>query len=245
MVKQIIKEAMDRNPIGLKEALEEELRSRIALALEAKMKKEEDEMDDEDEDEDMEESFDLSDYTVEELKDFMMSEDFEQLDEISKKKLASYIKKAKTDVAGKAYQLGAKDPLKPKASWSKTMSRERNIDKAVDRLTKESYDEDELDEAKGGKPFFGVKEGKAYAVNLPNAKGGNEPRNMGWLMDNNSIIKEFMKDAKKHYVDAKGKATLPAVKKAVKMLGAKEFYASWKADSPSYKDDSFPLYYKD
>jgi hypothetical protein len=37
MIKQIIKEAMDRNPIGLKEALEEELRARIALALEAKM----------------------------------------------------------------------------------------------------------------------------------------------------------------------------------------------------------------
>jgi hypothetical protein len=37
MVKQIIKEAMDRNPIGLKEALQEELKSRVALALEAKM----------------------------------------------------------------------------------------------------------------------------------------------------------------------------------------------------------------
>ena len=51
MVKQIIKEAMDRNPIGLKEALEEELRSRIALALEAKM-------DDEDEDDETDETDD-------------------------------------------------------------------------------------------------------------------------------------------------------------------------------------------
>lgn len=91
------------------------------------------------------ESFDLSDYTIEELEDFMMSEDFDQLDEISKKTLGSYIKKAKTDVAGKAYQLGARDPLKPKASWSKTMSREKNIDKAVDRLTKEEVEQlDEL-----------------------------------------------------------------------------------------------------
>jgi len=37
MIKQIIREAMDRNPIGLKEALEEELKARVALALEAKM----------------------------------------------------------------------------------------------------------------------------------------------------------------------------------------------------------------
>ena len=36
MVKQIIKEAMERNPLGLKEAVEAELRARIALALEAK-----------------------------------------------------------------------------------------------------------------------------------------------------------------------------------------------------------------
>lgn len=37
MVRQIIKEAMNQNPLGLKEAVEAELRSRITLALEAKM----------------------------------------------------------------------------------------------------------------------------------------------------------------------------------------------------------------
>lgn len=152
-INQIIKEAINKEPISMKKTLEEELRARVRLALEAKMAQDDEEEDDE--------------------------------------------------------------------------------------------DEEELDEAKGMKPFFGVKDGKAYAVNLSNAKGGNEPRNMGWLMDNNTTIKDFMKDAKKHYVDAKGKATLPAVKKAVKMLDAGEFYASWKADSPSYKDDSFVLYYKD
>ena len=40
------------------------------------------------------ESFDLEDYSVEELEDFMMSEDFGQLDELSKTTLDSYIKKA-------------------------------------------------------------------------------------------------------------------------------------------------------
>lgn len=37
MVKQIIKEAMSQNPLGLKEAVEAELRNRVVLALEAKM----------------------------------------------------------------------------------------------------------------------------------------------------------------------------------------------------------------
>jgi hypothetical protein len=66
-----------------------------------------------------------------------------EITEISKAMLGRYIKKAKTDVAGQAYQLGAKDPLKPKASWSKALGREKHIDKAVDRLTKESFDLDE------------------------------------------------------------------------------------------------------
>lgn len=50
MVKQIIKEAMEKNPIGLKESVEAELRTRVSLALEAKMKKEDEHEDDEDED---------------------------------------------------------------------------------------------------------------------------------------------------------------------------------------------------
>lgn len=37
MVKQIIKEAMEHNPLGLKEAVAEELRNRISEALEASM----------------------------------------------------------------------------------------------------------------------------------------------------------------------------------------------------------------
>ena len=36
MVKKIIKEAMEHNPLGLKEAVAEELRARVTLALEAK-----------------------------------------------------------------------------------------------------------------------------------------------------------------------------------------------------------------
>ena len=62
------------------------------------------------------------------------------LSEISKKTLGSYIKKASDDMAGNAYQLGARDPLKPKASWSKAFKRGKGIAKATNRLTKEEVD---------------------------------------------------------------------------------------------------------
>ena len=42
-VQKIIKEAMEKNPLNLKEALQEELKARMSLALEAKMKVMEDE----------------------------------------------------------------------------------------------------------------------------------------------------------------------------------------------------------
>lgn len=76
MVKQIIKEAMDKNPLGLKEAVEAELQKRVTLALEAKMKEQEMEMDDEDEMDDEEDDED-------EMDD---EEDDEELEEVSKKK---------------------------------------------------------------------------------------------------------------------------------------------------------------
>ena len=48
-IEKIIQESINKNPLGMKEALEEELRGRLALALEAKMKKESDDEEDEDE----------------------------------------------------------------------------------------------------------------------------------------------------------------------------------------------------
>ena len=67
MVKQIIKEAIEKNPIGLKESVEAELMSRIQVALEAKKSSMED---DGEEDEELEES-----------------EDFNELEESADKKL--------------------------------------------------------------------------------------------------------------------------------------------------------------
>lgn len=60
-IKNILQESINKNPIDFKEALEEELRSRVALALEAKMSKDEDDdedEDDEDEDEEINENWD-------------------------------------------------------------------------------------------------------------------------------------------------------------------------------------------
>ena len=93
-VQKILQESVEKNPLGLKEAFVEELRSRLGLALEAKMKGK-----DEDDEDEKCESLSLSDFTIEELEDFMMSEEFEQLDEISTSKLAHYMKRASDDLA--------------------------------------------------------------------------------------------------------------------------------------------------
>lgn len=101
-----------------------------------------------------------------------------------------------------------------------------------------------LDEAKKDKGFVGNSDGSSWAVNIDDIKGGNQPRNLGWSIDNRTVIADFKKKAKKTYVGAKGKATLPAVKKALKMLGATQYFAQWKSDSSSYKDDSVEIWYK-
>ena len=162
-VKTIIQEAINKSPVALKEALEEELRARVALALEAKMKDEdEDDEDDEDEDDDSDEDEDDEKCeSVEELEAFMESEEYEQLDELDKKTLASYVKKASADAAmksgkaeyeaGRAHDAtyGGESPDHGTASrWrarsdksSKTASnRLKGVSRATDRLAKESFD---------------------------------------------------------------------------------------------------------
>jgi hypothetical protein len=75
MVKQIIKEAMDQNPLGLKEAVEAELQSRIILAIEAKVKK----MKEEDDEEEMDDEEDMDD--EEEMDDEEDMDDEEEMDD--------------------------------------------------------------------------------------------------------------------------------------------------------------------
>jgi len=84
------------------------------------------------------EEFYLEDYSIEELQDFMMSEDFEQLDELSKKTLGSYVKKASLDNADRGINYGYNSSGNHK-SLDKMVKRSKNIDKAVDKLTKEEF----------------------------------------------------------------------------------------------------------
>jgi hypothetical protein len=118
-IKQIIQESVNRNPLGLKEALEEELRGRVALAIEAKMS----EMHEDEDEDDMDESFDLSDLTLEELEDFMMSEDFDQLDEISQEKLRNY------------HAAAGSDRQKAKATVQKTMDMKKPSPSTVNKAS--------------------------------------------------------------------------------------------------------------
>jgi hypothetical protein len=66
-------------------------------------------------------------------------ESYEQLDELSKKTLGSYAKKAKTDIAHRSYDQGSDDEMgvnRSKRNDRKLGNRSKGVDKAVDRLTK-------------------------------------------------------------------------------------------------------------
>ena len=77
-----------------------------------------------------------------------LSEEFEQLDELSKQTLGSYVKKASEDAAGSAayaMQTKGQGPGKP---LEKSFKRLKGVAKAADKLTKEEFEE--LDEARRG-----------------------------------------------------------------------------------------------
>ena len=86
------------------------------------------------------EEFALEDYSLEELEDFMVSEDFEQLDELSKATLGSYVKKASGKLASHGTNLmgsvGNFDIKNAEYHGTKIDKRQKGISKAVDKLTK-------------------------------------------------------------------------------------------------------------
>jgi hypothetical protein len=105
--------------------------------------------------------------------------------------------------------------------------------------------EDYMFEAKMPKTVFGSNDGFSYAVNLNGADNEFFKQPFGRQLDTLKKIKEFTAKAKKGSVGAKGKPTLAAVKDWVKMNQPTQFYAKWKMDSTSYKDDSVEIYYAD
>jgi len=139
-IEKIIQESINKNPLAMKEALEEELRSRLALALEAKMNDMDDE-DDED-DEDMDESFDLSDLTLEELEDFMVSEDFDQLDEMSKRIIGGQRSAKMGAASDPSERIVPKRGTKAYAAWAA-----KNAERRKAALAKQKNEDfDQLDE---------------------------------------------------------------------------------------------------
>jgi hypothetical protein len=135
-VKQIIQESISKNPIGLKEALAEELRSRVALALEAKMSEE------------LDEELELDEEVEEDLE---LDESEDQLDEISGSKLGSYYvkaRKSKDDAIDKQSKLftavKTKDDIpaataKNKALARKISNRGRGMSRAMDKLASSGF----------------------------------------------------------------------------------------------------------
>ena len=98
----------------------------------------------------VEESYELDDYSLEEIEEFMMSEEFEQLDEVSKATLGSYVKRASSDIASSARSAGeqlgqgaGKDKEKYNKYEDKAHKRQVGIATAVSKLTKEEVALDE------------------------------------------------------------------------------------------------------
>jgi hypothetical protein len=138
-VQKILQESIEKNPLDLKEAFVEELRARLGLALEAKMYGEEN-MSEEVELDENHESLSLSDLTLEELEDFMKTEEFEQLDEISMEKLKSYHKAAKSDADTRSIK--HVEGTGEKGNIKKFLKRKAGMDLAVHKAGKKVMDEE-------------------------------------------------------------------------------------------------------
>ena len=107
----------------------------------------------------LDEDFDLDEIDPALVEEFMQTEEFEQLDELSKGALASYVKKASHDVAHKGAMTrqhtndstaakmagnyyGAKTSMdKADKTFGKSWKRREGMAKAVDRLAKEEVEE--------------------------------------------------------------------------------------------------------
>ena len=100
--------------------------------------------------------------------------------------------------------------------------------------------EESLDEAKGSDCTIQNDGRNNIAVCIDGLSFADARKGTRGAMMN---INDFKKKAKVAWADAKGKPTIPAVKKEIKALKAKNFYAKWQADSSSYKDDSVKIWF--
>ena len=148
-------------------------------------------------------------------------EEVEELDEISKKTLGSYIKKASDDAARHAYMSGKKDGDLEHAA--KTTKRYRGIIKATERLTKE-----ELEEAKADYQLWPNQKKKTF-YQAPKDKHGKTDIQK-WAENK---AKEKMKIKMKEEIDALTEEQLEEI------LKKSDPASKWISDFVHSKDPKF------
>jgi len=84
---------------------------------------------------------------------------------------------------------------------------------------------------------------RTFAYKVEGLEAGFHLRGESVLIDSRHKIDAFKATAKRTHVDAKGRATLAAVKEWVKFFQPTQFFASWTSDSSNFKDDSVELWY--
>ena len=109
-------------------------------------------------------------------------------------------------------------------------------------ITKPSY----VSEANSKLPkaSFGKAGEFSYAFRVDGVEPEFYNRPFGRQLDSIRKAGEFCKEAKSYHVGCKGKSTMACVKAWVKTENPTQFYAKWKSDSSSYKDDSVEVFYK-
>lgn len=120
----------------------------------------------------------LEDFSVEELQEFMQSEEYEQLDELSKGTLASYIPKAAASMSSIDRDVESLRDKKAKSSvinkrQDKSANRAFNISLAAQKLARESEQLDEANFASCMKSAIAAHErgdAKRAAYHLDNAR---------------------------------------------------------------------------
>lgn len=157
--KQAIQHAMNNNPAGMSEVIRDIIAGKVEVAIESRKQEiaqsllqpqvEEYEIDEE-----IVKKLNLEAFSLDVLEDYILSEEFEQLDELSKKTLANYVKKASDDASWRRHQgytyydrgataRDAGDERKSKLNFrignrefAKHDKRQAGISKAVDKLSK-------------------------------------------------------------------------------------------------------------
>ena len=100
----------------------------------------------------------------------------------------------------------------------------------------------ELNEA-SKKSFVGNVSDYSWAFKIDGVDGDFPNKSFGQQMSDASKIKEFKEKAKLHTIGSKGKSTLASVKAWIKENKPSQYYAKWKSDSSSYKDDCVDIHF--